>query len=112
MGYQTILRNENILVNQTAVRVSAFYGYGEALHIETTQNISEEKVKAPLAQASSIIVADNVRKSVATKAYKLLNDKFKTPNKIGFLCMFFGLRIENYTISIALKTAKKQALIQ
>ncbi|MEW6996710.1 aspartate-semialdehyde dehydrogenase [Colwelliaceae bacterium BS250] len=54
-----ILGDENILVNPTAVRVPAFYGHGEALHIETTQQTTAEQVKDILAQAPGVIVANN-----------------------------------------------------
>lgn len=54
-----ILGDENILVNPTAVRVPAFYGHGEALHIETASPTSAEEVKALLAHAPGIVVAEN-----------------------------------------------------
>ncbi|KGK00979.1 aspartate-semialdehyde dehydrogenase [Thalassotalea sp. ND16A] len=54
-----ILGDENILVNPTAVRVPAFYGHGEALHIETSQQTSAEEVKSLLAAAPGIVVANN-----------------------------------------------------
>ena len=54
-----ILGDENILVNPTAVRVPAFYGHGEALHIETTQQTTAEQVKEILAKAPGVIVANN-----------------------------------------------------
>ncbi|WP_371377370.1 aspartate-semialdehyde dehydrogenase [Thalassotalea aquiviva] len=54
-----ILGDESVLVNPTAVRVPAFYGHGEALHIETTQPISAEEVKNLLAQAPGIVVAES-----------------------------------------------------
>ncbi len=54
-----ILGDESILVNPTAVRVPAFYGHGEALHIETTQQISAEEVKSLLAEAPGVVVANN-----------------------------------------------------
>lgn len=52
-----ILGDESILVNPTAVRVPSFYGHGEALHIETTQQTSAEEVKELLAQAPGIVLA-------------------------------------------------------
>ncbi|WNC67451.1 aspartate-semialdehyde dehydrogenase [Thalassotalea nanhaiensis] len=52
-----ILGDESILVNPTAVRVPSFYGHGEALHIETTQQTSAEEVKELLAQAPGVVLA-------------------------------------------------------
>ncbi|TRX57278.1 aspartate-semialdehyde dehydrogenase [Thalassomonas sp. M1454] len=54
-----ILGDESVLVNPTAVRVPAFYGHGEALHIETTQQTSAEQVKEILANAPGVVVANN-----------------------------------------------------
>ncbi|MDG1733050.1 MAG: aspartate-semialdehyde dehydrogenase [Thalassotalea sp.] len=54
-----ILADESILVNPTAVRVPAFYGHGEALHIETTQQTTVEQVKELLTNAPGIVVAQN-----------------------------------------------------
>ncbi|WP_394176173.1 aspartate-semialdehyde dehydrogenase [Thalassotalea litorea] len=54
-----ILGDESVLVNPTAVRVPVFYGHGEALHIETSQQTSAEEVKALLAQAPGIVVCEN-----------------------------------------------------
>ena len=46
--------DESILVNATAVRVPVFYGHGEAIHIETRQQIDAEEVKALLRNAPGI----------------------------------------------------------
>ncbi|NMP17536.1 aspartate-semialdehyde dehydrogenase [Thalassotalea sp. Y01] len=54
-----ILGDENVLVNPTAVRVPAFYGHGEAIHIETRQQTSAEEVKEILANAPGVVVAHN-----------------------------------------------------
>ena len=54
-----ILGDENVLVNPTAVRVPVFYGHGEALHIETTQQTSADEVKALLASAPGVVVCEN-----------------------------------------------------
>ncbi len=54
-----ILGDESVLVNPTAVRVPAFYGHGEALHIETTQPISADEVKTLLANSPGCVVAEN-----------------------------------------------------
>ena len=39
-----ILGDDDILVNPTAVRIPVFYGHSEAVHIETKDKISAEKV--------------------------------------------------------------------
>ncbi|GAB54721.1 aspartate-semialdehyde dehydrogenase [Glaciecola punicea ACAM 611] len=49
-----ILGDDNILVNATAVRVPVFYGHGEAIHIETQQQIDAEHVKSLLADAPGV----------------------------------------------------------
>ena len=53
-----ILGDENILVNPTAVRVPVFFGHGEALHIETRDQISAEEVKELLKQAEGVEVCE------------------------------------------------------
>mgnify|MGYP006082651061 CR=1 FL=1 len=54
-----ILGDSTIMVNPTAVRVPVFFGHGEALHIETRQQISADEVKALLAQAPGLVVCEN-----------------------------------------------------
>ena len=46
-----ILEDENILVNPTAVRIPAFFGHSEAVHIETRDKISAADVSALLAKS-------------------------------------------------------------
>ena len=53
-----ILGDDSILVNPTAVRVPVFYGHSEAIHIETRDKISVEKVREILAEAPGITVMD------------------------------------------------------
>jgi len=53
-----IMGDENIQVNPTAVRVPVFYGHSEAVHIETTEKISVEKVREILSAAPGITVLD------------------------------------------------------
>ncbi|GLX77443.1 aspartate-semialdehyde dehydrogenase [Thalassotalea insulae] len=53
-----ILGDENVLVNPTAVRVPVFFGHGEALHIETREQISAEQVKELLKQAPGVEVCE------------------------------------------------------
>jgi aspartate-semialdehyde dehydrogenase len=53
-----ILGDENILVNPTAVRIPAFYGHSEAIHIETRDPISAHQVTELLAAAPGVEVLD------------------------------------------------------
>jgi len=53
-----IMGDESIQVNPTAVRVPVFYGHSEAIHIETRDKISVEKVRELLAATKGITVVD------------------------------------------------------
>ncbi|NOQ63700.1 MAG: aspartate-semialdehyde dehydrogenase [Methyloprofundus sp.] len=53
-----IMGDDSIEVNPTAVRVPVFFGHSEALHIETRDKISVEKVREILAAAPGITVLD------------------------------------------------------
>ena len=53
-----ILGDENILVNPTAVRIPAFYGHSEAIHIETRDRISADEVADLLGKAPGVEVLD------------------------------------------------------
>ncbi|MDH5455822.1 MAG: aspartate-semialdehyde dehydrogenase [Gammaproteobacteria bacterium] len=55
-----ILEDEEILVNPTAVRIPAFFGHSEAVHIETRDKISAADVLDLLARAPGIQVLDGV----------------------------------------------------
>jgi aspartate-semialdehyde dehydrogenase len=55
---QKILGDADILVNPTAVRVPVFFGHSEAVHIETKQKISAERVRELLASAPGITLLD------------------------------------------------------
>ncbi|RZV38791.1 MAG: aspartate-semialdehyde dehydrogenase [Chromatiales bacterium] len=55
-----ILDDEEILVNPTAVRIPAFFGHSEAIHLETREQISASDVAALLAKAPGIEVLDGV----------------------------------------------------
>jgi len=55
-----ILGDDDILVNPTAVRIPAFFGHSEAVHIETRDKISAAEVVALLAAAPGIEVLDGV----------------------------------------------------
>jgi aspartate-semialdehyde dehydrogenase len=49
-----------ILVNPTAVRIPAFFGHSEAIHIETRDKISAADASALLSQAPGVEVLDGV----------------------------------------------------
>jgi aspartate-semialdehyde dehydrogenase len=53
-----IMGDETIQVNPTAVRVPVFFGHSEAVHIETKQKISAERVRELLSAAPGITVVD------------------------------------------------------
>jgi aspartate-semialdehyde dehydrogenase len=57
---QKILGDENILVNPTAVRIPAFYGHSEAVHIETRDKISAEEVCELMRNAPGVELLDGV----------------------------------------------------
>jgi aspartate-semialdehyde dehydrogenase len=57
---QKILGDDSIRVNPTAVRIPAFYGHSEAVHIETRDKISAEAVADLLAKSPGIVVIDGV----------------------------------------------------
>jgi aspartate-semialdehyde dehydrogenase len=56
-----ILEDEAIQVNPTAVRVPVFYGHSEAVHIETREKISAERVRELLSSAPGVVVVDERR---------------------------------------------------
>ena len=53
-----IFEDESIMVNPTAVRVPVFFGHSEAVHIETKEKISAEKVTELLSAADGVVVLD------------------------------------------------------
>ena len=53
-----IFADDSILVNPTAVRIPAFYGHSEAVHIETRDKISAEKACELLANAPGVTLLD------------------------------------------------------
>lgn len=53
-----IMGDDTIQVNPTAVRVPVFFGHSEAVHIETKQKISAERVRELLAAAPGVTVVD------------------------------------------------------
>jgi aspartate-semialdehyde dehydrogenase len=57
---QKILNDKEIRVNPTAVRIPAFFGHSEAVHLETRDKISASDAKALLAKSPGIEVLDGV----------------------------------------------------
>jgi len=55
-----ILGDDNILVNPTAVRIPAFYGHSEAVHIETRDKISAAEVCELMRNAPGVTLVDGV----------------------------------------------------
>lgn len=55
---QKIMGDSDILVNATAVRVPVFFGHSEAVHIETKEKISVERVRELLAKAPGVTLLD------------------------------------------------------
>lgn len=53
-----ILGDSTIQVNPTAVRVPVFFGHSEAVHIETKEKISVEKVRELLSKAPGVTLLD------------------------------------------------------
>ena len=56
-----ILEDEEILVNPTAVRIPAFFGHSEAVHVETRDKISAADTSKLLAASPGIEVLDGVK---------------------------------------------------
>jgi aspartate-semialdehyde dehydrogenase len=54
-----ILRDDSIGVNATAVRVPVFYGHSEAIHLETSRDISMEEVRELMHQADGLELVDD-----------------------------------------------------
>ena len=53
-----IFEDDNIQVNPTCVRVPVFYGHSEAVHIETREKISVDRVRQLLESAESVVLLD------------------------------------------------------
>jgi len=58
MGNQKDLWDDSIEVNPTCVRIPVFYGHSEAVHVETKEKISSDKVTELLTAAEGIEVID------------------------------------------------------
>jgi len=55
-----IFADDSILVNPTAVRIPAFYGHSEAVHLETRDKISAAEVCELLRNAAGVTLLDGV----------------------------------------------------
>lgn len=55
---QKIFNDKSIQVNPTAVRVPVFYGHSEAVHIETKEKVSVDRVRELLSTAPGVTVMD------------------------------------------------------
>jgi aspartate-semialdehyde dehydrogenase len=55
-----ILRDDSIGVNATAVRIPVFYGHSESVHLETSKDISLEKVREAMKQAPGLVFVDSL----------------------------------------------------
>ncbi len=65
-----IFGDDSIAITATAVRVPVFYGHSESVNIETKEKISAAEVKALLANAPGVKLADDV----ANNVYPLATD--------------------------------------
>lgn len=55
-----ILRDDSIGVNATAVRIPVFYGHSEAVHLETSRDISMEAVREAMHKAPGLVLVDDI----------------------------------------------------
>jgi len=55
---RTILSDDRIAVNPTAVRVPVFYGHSEAIHIETRDKMTSQEARHLLQRSPGIVVVD------------------------------------------------------
>ena len=55
---QKIFEDPDVLVNATAVRVPVFFGHSEAVHVETREDITVERVRELLENAEGVVVVD------------------------------------------------------
>jgi aspartate-semialdehyde dehydrogenase len=56
-----IFSDDTIQVNPTAVRIPVFYGHSEAIHVETREKISAERVCELLSNAPGVTLLDGVK---------------------------------------------------
>jgi len=55
-----ILRDDSIAVNATAVRIPVFFGHSEAVHLETSRDISIEEVREAIKEAPGVELVDGL----------------------------------------------------
>jgi aspartate-semialdehyde dehydrogenase len=55
-----ILRDDSIGVNATAVRIPVFYGHSEAVHLETSRDVSLEEVREAMHKAPGLVLVDDI----------------------------------------------------
>jgi len=56
---QKILRDDNIAVNATAVRIPVFFGHSEAVHLETSRDIDMDAVREVMKKAPGLDLVDS-----------------------------------------------------
>jgi len=54
-----ILRDDSIGVNATAVRIPVFFGHSEAVHLETSRDISMDAVREAMHKAPGLVLVDD-----------------------------------------------------
>ena len=54
-----ILRDDSIGVNATAVRIPVFFGHSEAVHLETSRDVSIEAVSEAMHKAPGLVLVDD-----------------------------------------------------
>lgn len=54
-----ILRDDSIGVNATAVRIPVFFGHSEAVHLETSRDVSIEEVREAMHKAPGLVLVDS-----------------------------------------------------
>jgi len=57
---QKILRDDSIGVNVTAVRIPVFYGHSEAVHLETSRDVSMDAVREAMNKAPGLVLVDDL----------------------------------------------------
>lgn len=56
---QKILRDNTIGVNATAVRIPVFFGHSEAVHLETSREVSLDAVREAMNKAPGLVLVDD-----------------------------------------------------
>ncbi len=63
-----ILRDDSISVNATAVRIPVFFGHSEAVHLETSRDISIEEVREAIKKAPGVELVDDLEPNAQVTA--------------------------------------------